>query len=168
MSEGRPAGRIVALAAVLAALLAAVLTGQTTAATLLGLGSVALLGASQVRASRPLASVAAVGLFGATVLAASADAGAGQLLAAGVATLLAWTFAHAAVDLRRSVATAPTRDHELAHIAGTSALVAGAAVPGYLVYTIEWGSVPPLAVALLLVAAVSLTAALRRHPDRRQ
>lgn len=162
MGGDRPAGRVVAATAVIAAALGALLAGHTTAATLVGLGSLLVLGVSLYRSSRVLATVAAVGLFGATVLAATAPAGAGQVLAAGVATVLAWTFAHASIDLRRSAGTAPARDHELAHVAGTTALVAGGALPIYLVYSIEWDGVPPLAVALLLAGAVALTAALRR------
>lgn len=161
-SAGTPAGRTTGVAAVLAGLATALLTGVTTQATVVGLGGVVVLLASLYRSSRVLATVGAAALFGSVILAGVAGAGAGQLLAGGAGAVLAWTFAHAAIDLRVSVGVAPTQDHELAHVTGTTAIVAGGAVPIYVVYSIDWGTVPPVAVALLLVGAVALTAALRR------
>lgn len=158
----RPAGGLVAGAALLAAIATLALAGTTTTATLAGVGGVVLIGLSRYRGSRPLATVGAIALFGAVVFAAFAGAGRGQVLVAGAGTFLAWTFAHAAVDLPASVGTAPSRDHELAHVAGTSALVVGGAVPAYVVSTVEWGRVPALAVALLVLAAVALTVAIGR------
>lgn len=162
MSRNRPAGRLVAGAAVVASLAAVGLAGTTTLATVAGVVGVALVALSRYRSSRPLATVGAAALFCAVVLAAIAGAGPGQVLAAGGAALLAWTFGHAAVDLHHSVGTAPSRDHELAHVAGTSALVVGGALPAYLVAAVDPGDVPPLAVALLVVAAVALTVAIGR------
>ena len=162
MSGQRPAGRVVGAATVVASLCAVALTGVTTGATVAGLVGVLVVGLSQHRSSRVFATVGPSALFFALLLAAADGVLAGQLLAAGVTIVLAWTFAHAAIDLRRSVGTARSRAHELAHVAGTTALVAGAAVPTYLVYSIDWGTVPPLAVALFLVAALALTIALGR------
>ncbi|SFR88101.1 hypothetical protein SAMN05216559_0445 [Halomicrobium zhouii] len=156
------AGRITGGAAAMAGLSAFVLTGVDTLATLVGVASVLLLLTALGRSSRVLATLAGVGLFGELVLAAASGAPAGPLLAAAVGIILSWTFAHAAIDLAESVGTAPSRDLELAHLAGTTAVVAGPAVALYLVYSVEWGSVPPLALALILFGAVSLTAALRR------
>lgn len=162
VTGGAPAGRLTGAVAVLAGLTAFALTGVGTLATLVGLGSVLLLVVSLVRPNRALATLAGMGLFGELVLAVAAGAGTGQVLAAGVGVVLAWTFAHAAIDLGRSVGTARSRDLELAHVAGTTAVVAGPGVGLYLVYSVDWGSLPPLALALLLFGAVALTAALRR------
>lgn len=160
--DAAPAGRSTGLVAVLAAVVAFLLVGVSTAATLAGAGGVGLVLVGLYRGSRVLATVAGVALFGALVLAAAGGAGPGQSLAAGVASVLAWTFAHAALDLRESVGAAPSRDHELAHVAGTTGLVGGVAVSLHLVYSVDWGAVPPLAAALLLFGGVALTAALRR------
>lgn len=159
---GAPAGRLTAGAAALAGLSAFALTGVGTLATLTGLAALCLLVAALYRSSRILATLSGTGLFGELVLAAASGVPAGQLLAAGVGVLLAWTFAHSAIDLRQSVGTARSREMELAHLAGTTALVAGPGIGLYLVYSVDWGTVPPLALALLLFGAVSLTAALRR------
>lgn len=162
MNRGRPAGRLVGTAAIAAGLVTILLTGLTTGATVAGVLGVAIVWLSRRRSSRVLATIGPVTLFGGTVLAAAAGAAAAQLLVAGVAIVLTWTFAHAAIDLRRSVGTAESRDHELAHVAGTTALVGGAAVPIYLVASIDWGTIPSLSVALFLVAALALTVALGR------
>lgn len=161
MSE-RPAGRVTGAVAVVAAVVAFLLTGVDTVATLVGFGSVLALVAALRRSNRPLVTLAGLGLFGAVLLAGAGGASPESLVSAGVAVLLAWTFAQSTVDLRESVGRARSRDAELAHVAGTTALAAGLAAPVYLVYTVDWGDLPTVAAALLVIGAVSLTAGLRR------
>lgn len=160
--EGATSGRTTAIAAVVAGLLPAVLAGVDAVASLVGLGSLVLLGWGVRRGSGVAVTVAAVALFGELLLAGAAGVDAGSLLAGASGVVLALTFGHASVDLATGAGRAPTRDHELAHVAGTSVLVGGAAAVIGLLSTVDWGQLPPLAVALLVLGAVALLAALAR------
>lgn len=154
-------GRRSAAVALAAGGVAALLSSVTTLTTLLGLASVAVLAVGLRALSRPLVSVAALGLFGALLLGGGASTRPDLTLAAGIATLLSWTFAQTAVDLPGSLGTAPTARLERTHVAGTTAVVGATGIATYLLYGLDWGRLPPLAVACLLVGAVSLTVAFR-------
>lgn len=147
------------IAALAAAAVAALLAGVSTLTTVLGLTGVAVLAGGLWRRSRPVVTVAALCLLGATLLGGGASARPGLTLLAGVATLLSWTFAQTAVDLDHALGETPTGRLERTHVAGTTALVGGCGVVTYALYVVDWGQLPPLAVACLLVGAVSLVAA---------
>lgn len=155
-------GRLTAFASVGAALVPALLAGVDPTATAVGLASLAVLTWGLRRRSRVAVTVGAVGLFGECLLAGIAGVGAGSILASGAGVVLAWTFGHASVDLRATVGAGPTRDHELAHVAGTTAIVGGVGAAVWLLSTIDAGDPPPAAVALLVAGGVALLAALRR------
>lgn len=128
---------------------------------------VALLGGALLaaglwwRRDGPLA-LGAGALFTAVVLAGLDGRSTEWLLAASVPALLSWTSARHAVVLARQVAGGATLRVELVRTVSTlAALVAGGA-SGYLVTRTVAGGESPLALALLLVAAVAFTVALRR------
>lgn len=160
-SDATP-GRLTGLAAVGAALVPALLAGVDPTATGLGLVSLVVLALGLRRRSRVAVTVGAVGLFGEVLLAGVDGVGAGSILAGGAGVVLAWTFGHASVDLRATVGAGPTRDHELAHVAGTTAAVCGLVAAIWLLSTVDAGDLPATAVALLVAGGVALVAALRR------
>lgn len=146
--------------ALAAATVAALLASVSTLTTVLGLAGVAVLTGGLWRRSRPVVTIAALCLLGATLLAGGVSTRPGLTLLAGVATLLSWTFAQTVVDLDHALGESPTGRLERTHVAGTTALVGGCGVVTYALYIVEWGTLPPLAVAALLVGAVSLVVAL--------
>lgn len=155
-------GRLTGLASVGAALVPALLAGVDPTATALGLASIAVLAGGLYRRSRVAVTVGAVGLFGECLLAGVAGVGTGSILAGGAGVVLAWTFGHASVDLRATVGAGPTRDHELAHVAGTTAMVGGAGAAVWLLSTVDAGDLPAAAVALFVAGGVALVVALGR------
>jgi hypothetical protein len=155
------AGELVGLGSLLAGLVAVLAAGVGFLTLVVGGGGFVILVAARLSGSRTLATAGAVGLFCAVVLAALAGVGLAPLLVAGAATMLAGTFGHSAIELQESLGSAPSRDLEIAHVAGTVALVSGAALAAYLAASVRLSGISPLAVVVLLVAAVALTAALR-------
>lgn len=131
----------------------------STGAALLAL--VALAG-SWLADNGLLATLVGVALFGAVLLAGVQGASTATVLAGGVGTVLAWTFAHSALELRDDLGEARSRRLELSHTAGTTGLVAGAAVVAAVLFRASSFELPPLALAALVLAGVALTAALRR------
>ncbi|MFC6975058.1 hypothetical protein ACFQL1_10920 [Halomicroarcula sp. GCM10025709] len=131
----------------------------STAAALLAL--VALAG-SWLADNGLLANLVGAALFGAVLLAGVQGASTTTVLAGGVGTVLAWTFAHSALELRDDLGEARSRRLELSHTAGTTGLVAGAAVVAAVLFRASSFELPPLALAALVLAGVALTAALRR------
>jgi len=154
-------GRPSAVAALLAGGVAALLVSVTTVTTLMGLAAVTVLAVGLRHRSRSLVTLGALGLFGALLLSGGVSTRPGLTLAAGVGSLLCWTFAQTAVDLSGSLGTARTDRLERTHLAGTTALVAATAIVLDVLYRVDWGTLPPLAVACLLAGAVSLTIAFR-------
>ena len=101
-------------------------------------------------------------LFSAVVLAGLDGRSTGWLLAASVPALLAWTSSrHALVLARQSRGAATLRVELVRTVATLTALVAGGGA-GYLLTRTVTGGESPLALALLLVAVVAFTVALRR------
>ncbi|WP_284006729.1 DUF7519 family protein [Haloarcula pelagica] len=109
-----------------------------------------------------MANLVGAALFGAVLLAGVQGASTTTVLAGGVGTVLAWTFAHSALELRDDLGEARSRRLELSHTAGTTGLVAGAAVVAAVLFRASSFELPPLALAALVLAGVALTAALRR------
>lgn len=156
------AGELVGVAALLAGVFAVVLAGVNAVTLLIGIVGLLALVLARVRESRSLATAGAVLLFCELLVAAVGGLGLASSLAAATATLLAGTFAHSAVDLRETLGATPSRDLELAHVAGTVGITSGAAVVAFLSASVRLSNVSPLAVVVLLVAAATLTAALRQ------
>ncbi|MFC7075515.1 DUF7519 family protein [Haloarcula halophila] len=130
----------------------------------LGVGLLgALLGAVGVVRDRDgLLTLGAVGLFGAVLLARTAGRSPVWLLAASVPVVLAWVTARHACRLGRQMGrSVPTLRVELVHAVSTLAVLVGGGGVGYLTYRSAVTSTSPLAVGLLLLAAVAFTVALR-------
>ncbi|MDS0260730.1 hypothetical protein NDI56_15085 [Haloarcula sp. S1CR25-12] len=121
-----------------------------------------LLAAGLVRRRDAPLAVGAGALFSAVVLAGIDGKSTGWLLLAAVPAVLAWTSARDAVRLGRQVGrAASTLRVELVRTVSTlTALVAGGGA-GYLLERTLTGGESPLALALLLVAVVAFTLALR-------
>jgi hypothetical protein len=106
-------------------------------------------------------------LGGATLLAGVVLAGldgrsTGWFLAAATAAVLAWTSGRYAVRLARQVGRAGTTHRvELVHTISTVTVLGVGGGTGYLVSRSVTGGSSPLVLALLLVAAVAFTVALR-------
>jgi len=155
-------GRASAALALLAAVASLMATGVTTFATVAGLLGMASIAAAVVF-DRPLGVLCgALALAAAIPLASLGGASTPALVVAGVATALAYDLADAAIESRRSFdPPARTGRAELAHALGVTVLLGLVGGSVYLVYAATAGSGSPLAVALLLLGAVSLTAATR-------
>ncbi|WP_324756503.1 DUF7519 family protein [Haloarcula sp. GH36] len=146
----------------LAAVVVLVLVGPFPAA--LGVGLLGTLsGAVGVaRDSGWLRTLGAAGLFGGVLLAGTAGRSPPWLLAATVPAVLSWVTARHACRLGRQVGRdAPTLRVELVHAVSTLAILVGGGGVGYLTYRSAVTSTSPLAVGLLLLAAVAFTIALR-------
>ncbi|MBV0925705.1 hypothetical protein KTS45_15990 [Halomicroarcula limicola] len=149
-------------ASVLAALTALFAAGLGLLSTVAGVVGVLLLVCGGALRSGRMVDLAGASLFLEAVVAALQGATTATVLVAGAGTVLAWTFGHAAVDLREDLGTAPSRSVELGHVAGTTALVGGAAALTTLLFRVDVPALSPLALASLVLAGVALTAALRR------
>lgn len=159
--SGAPAGLLTGSVAVLCGLVAFGLASVGTPTLALGAAGVLLLALAHARDSRRLATAGASALYCQLLVAVVAGLGAVPALAAAAATVLAWTFAHSAVDLRATLGDAPSRSLELTHVAGTTAIAVVGALAAYAVFGISLGGLPPSMALAFLLAAVGLTAALR-------
>jgi len=155
------AGLVTGAVAVACGVVAFVLAAVDTVTVLAGAAGILALALGYARQSRRLADTGVACLFCELLVAAVAGLGPVLALAAAVALVLAWTFAHSAVDLRGSLGSAPSRDLELIHLAGTTGVVVAAAVVAFAGAGLSLGADPTVALAFLL-GAVGLTAALRR------
>ncbi|EMA14791.1 MULTISPECIES: DUF7519 family protein [Haloarcula] len=148
-----------ALAASVVTLFVAGISAVSTAAALVG---VVLLAGGQLIQSGRLVDLASALLFLALLVAALQGATTTTVLVAGGATVLAWTFAHGALDLYADLGTAPGTPVELTHVAGTTGLVGGSVVVTTLLFQLDVPPLSPLALASVVLGAIALTAALRR------
>jgi len=158
----RPTGVVcggAALSAAVVALFTAGISAVSTAAALVG---AVLLAGGQLTQSGRLVDLASAMLFLALLVAALQGATTTTVLVAGGATVLAWTFAHAAMDLYADLGTAPGTSVEIAHVAGTTGLVGGSVVVTTLLFRLDVPALSPLALASVVLGAIALTAALRR------
>lgn len=158
----RPTGVVcggAALSAAVVALFTAGISAVSTAAALVG---AVLLAGGQLTQSGRLVDLASAMLFLALLVAALQGATTTTVLVAGGATVLAWTFAHAAMDLYADLGTAPGTPVEIAHVAGTTGLVGGSVVVTTLLFRLDVPALSPLALASVVLGAIALTAALRR------
>lgn len=114
------------------------------------------------RGSRPTITLGSAGLLAGVVIAGALGARPTAVLVATVAVALAWDAGRNAVTVgARLGRAADTRRVEIVHIASTAVVATLAAAGGYLVARASVGSQSPVALVVLLVAAVLLTAALR-------
>ncbi|MFC6975405.1 hypothetical protein ACFQL1_13290 [Halomicroarcula sp. GCM10025709] len=129
--------------------------GIATLGTLLGVLGI-------VRDQDVLCSLGGIGLFGSVLLAGTAEHSAVWLLGASIPVVLAWATARYACRLGRQVGHGvPTHRVELVHAVSTLAILVGGGGVGYLAYHGAVTSTSPLALGLLLLAAVAFTVALR-------
>ncbi|WP_424001790.1 DUF7519 family protein [Haloarcula salina] len=149
-------------AAVLAGVATLFVAGVGTAATAAGVAAVVVLGGGLAVRSGRLIDLAGAALFLGVLVAALQGASATTVLVGGGGTVLAWTFGHAAVDLRDDLGTGPSVTVESAHVAGTTALVGVAVAVTALLFRVDVPRLPPLALASVVLGAIALTAALRR------
>lgn len=153
-------GRASALLASLAATASLIATGVTTFATVAGFAGLAcLIGALAL--DRPFGVICgALALAAAIPLAALGGASTPALVFAAAATALAYDLADETIETRRSFdSVARTGRAELMHALGVAVLLGLAGGSVYLVYTATAGAGSPLALALLLGGAISLSAA---------
>lgn len=161
MSE-RPAGLPTGSVGVGCGLAAFALAAVGTPTVALGSVGVLALAAGHTRQSRRLVDAGVACLFAQLLGATLQGLGPTTALAAAAALVLAWTFAHSAVDLRATLGTAPSGDLELAHLAGTTGLVLVAGAVAFVTFGVSLGDISPAVALAFLLGAVGLTAALRR------
>lgn len=157
-----PAGTVTSVAGGIAGVTAFVLLSENAAAMVIAGVGLLVLVASAVVVARRLADVGGAILFAVILLGGVTGTGAATILAASVATLLAWTWTTTAVGLWADLGSAPSGGLESAHVTGTTVLAVGPAVLGFVLFTAPWGRIPPLAVVFFVIGAVALVAALRR------
>lgn len=148
-----------ALAMSIVTLFTAGISAVSTAAALVG--AVLLAGGQLIQSGR-LVDLASASLFLGLLVAALQGATTTTVLVAGGATVLAWTFAHAAIDIHADLGTAPGTPVELTHVAGTTGLVGASVVVTTLLFQLNVPPLSPLALASVVLGAIALTAALRR------
>lgn len=162
MSDGPGrAGLLTGTAAVACGLLAFALASVGTLTLVLGAAGVLALAAALVDRSRRLATAGGAALYCQLLAAVLAGLGPALALAAAVATLLAWTFAHSGSDFAATLGDAPAGALEPVHVLGTAAVAAVAALAAYAAFGVSLGGLPPSMALAFLLAAVGLTAALR-------
>lgn len=162
--RGPPAGTVATAAAALAGLVAFTLSGVGLVATLAGVAGLTLLVGAPLVPSGRFANAGGALLFGAVLLAAAGPLSPTATVAAGVATLLAWTWSHTAAGLRQGLGDADAGGLEVAHVAGTTGLAGAAAVVAVVAYAPSLPTVSPSALALLVVGAAAMAVSLRRRP----
>ncbi|WP_435360522.1 DUF7519 family protein [Haloarchaeobius sp. DFWS5] len=164
--DRRPArlSALVALGAGALAALAAVLTGS---AGVIGAAiGMAALAPGVVLGSRRLVHIGAVGLFGGLVFAgATGTAPAAELLmlVGTTGTVLAWDVGQNAIGIGEQLGRgADTSRAELAHVGGSTVVGILTAGSAFGVYQVATEGQPLTALALMILAVVILTTALRQ------
>jgi hypothetical protein len=147
-------------AAVLA--LGALVVSTAGVAVISGMIGVALILLGLYRGSRSVLTIGGGGLFFGVLVAGAFGARPRAVLIATVAVVLAWDAGTDAIIVgERLGRTARTRRIEIVHTAATTVVIGLAAGGGYLVYQLSAGGTSPVALIVLLVAAVLLTVAIR-------
>lgn len=163
VSLGEGPARLSAALALVAAGGAAVLAGTvTTAGLLVGLGGVGLLATGLAVGSAGAVALGAAGAFVAVVTAGVAGGGVPAVVGGALGALLAWDFGEQALNVGEQVGRRPpTVRGEVGHAAASVAVGLATAVAVVVVYRAATGGLPALALALLALSAVLLTAAVR-------
>ncbi|WP_435335150.1 DUF7519 family protein [Haloarchaeobius sp. TZWWS8] len=164
--DRRPA-RLSALVTLGAGALAALAAALTASVGALGAAvGMAALAVGVVLGSQRLVHLGAAGLFGGLVFAGATGGGPAAellLLVGTTASVLAWDVGQNAISIGQQLGReAETTRAELAHVAGSTVVGALTAGVAYGVYVVSTGGKPLPALALLLVAVVILTTALRQ------
>lgn len=158
-----PARLSAALGIAFGGLVVVVLAVSTTVlAVVPGLVGGGLIAVGVYRRSRTTITVGTVGILVGIVLSGVLGARPTIVLAAIITATLAWDASQNAITVgTRLGRAAETRRVEIVHIAMTAIITTLAAGSGYVVTQVTVGSLSPVALAILLLAAVTLTVALR-------
>lgn len=134
----------------------------TTLAVIPGLVGGGVIAVGVLRCSRAAITVGTVGLLAGIVLSGVLGARPLMVLVATITATLAWDASQNALTVgARLGRMAETYRVEIVHIAMTTVIVTIAAGSGYVVAQVSVGSLSPVALVALLLAAVTLTVALR-------
>lgn len=113
------------------------------------------------RGSRRAVTVGSFVLFVGALVGPVAGSDSPAVLVAVAATVLVWDLGEHAINVGEQLGReADTRSGEVAHAAASTAIGAGAAALGYLLYVAASGRKPLTALVLLLFAAIVLTLVL--------
>lgn len=157
-----PARLSAGLSLALAALAALALLSASTTGLLAGVVACALLAPGVVRADRRLVDAGAATLAVGVAVAGIEGAPPVPLVVAAAATVAAWDVGENAISVGEQLGrAADTRRAELVHAGATGSVAAGTAVVGVVGFRLTTSSQPVTTVAVLVVAVVALTAALR-------
>ncbi|GAB3674463.1 DUF7519 family protein [Halopiger thermotolerans] len=160
--------RVAGIAAGLAALVAAFAGGVgATAGLAFGVLGAGVLGAALVVGHRTAADVGGAALFFGVVAGGLEGAPVAATVAGTIATVLAWDFAHTAIDVGEQLGR-EARTIRLEAVAIGSSLLVGLVTGtiGYAVYVAGAGGQPVAAVVLSLVAALLVTVGLGTGRER--
>lgn len=155
---GRP-GRLSGVAALIAAILVVVLVGTGAVPTLLGALGVVAVAAGLVSSRSRVLAVGVLAGFGAILLGGVAGIDAPSAVAAGVASVLAWTAGSTSIELRDEIGRTGTLRLEATHVAGTTVLVGGVGAV-VLAATIVPVDASPVGLALVVFGALCIAAGL--------
>lgn len=158
--------RVASIAAGVAALVGVAASAGATAGLAFGAVGALVLGAALVLGHRTAADVGAVALFFGVVAGGLEAAPVAATVVGTIATVLAWDFAHTAIDVGEQLGR-EARTIRLEAVAIGSSLLVGlvTGTVGYAVYVAGAGSQPVAAVVLLLVAALLVTIGLGTDRD---
>jgi hypothetical protein len=134
----------------------------TTLAVVPGLVGGGMIAVGVSRCSRAAITVGTVGLLAGIVLSGVLGARPTIVLVTTITATLAWDASQNAITVgTRLGRTAETHRVEIVHIAMTAVVTTITAGSGYVIAQVSVGSLSPAALVTLLLAAVTLTAALR-------
>ncbi|AEH35386.1 DUF7519 family protein [Halopiger xanaduensis] len=158
--------RVASVAAALAALVAVFAGAAAPAGLAFGAVGALALAAALVLGHRTAADVGAVALFFGVVAGGLEATPVAATIVGTIATVLAWDFAHTAIDVGEQLGR-EARTIRLEAVAIVSSLLVGLVTGtiGYAVYVAGAGSQPVAAVVLLLVAGLLVTVGLGSGRD---
>jgi len=156
--------KLSSVAAVVAGFVAALTSGPFSLLALpLALGGVAMIaGGLFWRTNRTWVTTGTMSLYLAPIIAGALGVAVELLLLSVVSTFLAWNFGQRAIDLGEQVGRhSTTARNEAINISLVTFIGFASAALGYGVYTVSEGSRPVAAVAMLVLAALFLSWAMR-------
>lgn len=150
------------LALALAAVATLALLTASPSGLIAGVVAVALLAPGVTRGERRLVDGAGAALLGGIAVAGIEGAPPVALVLAAAATVVAWDVGENAISVGEQLGRdAETYRAELVHAGASVGLAAGTAVVGVVGFGLTTSSQPVTTVAVLVVAVLALTAALR-------
>jgi len=160
--DDAPARVSAALSLTLAGVATVALAAGSPTGAVVGVLAVALLAPGLVRGQRRLVDLAAATLFVGAAVVAVEGAPPVPLVVAGAAAVAAWDVGENAISVGEQLGrAADSRRAELVHAGATVAIAAGVAVVGVAGFRLTTTTQPVTTVAVLVVAVLALTAALR-------